>query len=126
VAQQPAGACGMTGEAAAAPPQPASTGRIAAYVVAAIVLSLAQGLGMNFISANLTQIQGSLGATTTEATWLMAAYMAPNASLSLILIKMRTQFGLRRFAEVAIVVFVAIAFIHLFVHDFQTTLVLRF
>jgi MFS family permease len=99
---------------------------MAAYVTAAIVLSLAQGLGMNFISANLTQIQGSLGATTNEATWLMAAYMAPNASLSLILIKMRTQFGLRRFAEVAIVVFVGIAFIHLFVHDFQTTLVLRF
>jgi len=108
------------------PPQPAPLGRTAAYVTAAIVLSLAQGLGMNFISSNLTQIQGSLGATTNEATWLMAAYIAPNAGLSLLLIKMRTQFGLRRFAEVAIVLFAGIAFIHLFVHDFRAALVLRF
>lgn len=100
--------------------------RAVPFVLAAVVLSLAQGLGMNFISGNILQIQGSFGATTNEATWLLAAYMAPNASLSLILVKARTQFGLRNFAEVSIVLFVAISLIHLFVNDFQTALILRF
>ena len=96
------------------------------YVLAALVLSLAQGLGMNFIATNIPQIAGSFGVTTTEATWLLAAYMAPNASLALILIKMRTQFGLRNFAEVGILVFVLVSIVHLFVDDFQTALMLRF
>ena len=54
-------------------------------MLASVLLALTQGLGMNLIAANLPQIQGSLGATTTEATWLVAAYMAPNVSLSLAL-----------------------------------------
>jgi MFS family permease len=112
----------------AAPPamEPMSAFRGAGYMVAAVVLSLAQGLGMNFISANLLQIQGSLGATTNEATWLMAAYMAPNVSLSLALIKIRTQYGLRNFAEISIVVFVAVSLMHLLVNDYHSALVLRF
>ncbi|MDB5525518.1 MAG: transporter [Rhizobium sp.] len=109
-----------------APPPPMPARRAAAYMFAAFVLSLAQGLGLNFISANLTQIQGSFGATTNEATWLMAAYMAPNASLTLILFKVRAQFGLRHFAEFSILIFVAVSCIHLFVNDFQTALILRF
>lgn len=100
--------------------------RAAAYMLAAVLLSLTQGLGMNLITGNLLQIQGSLGATTIEATWLVAAYMAPNASLSLLLIKMRTQFGLRNFAEVAILVFVAVTFLHFLVDDYQSALVVRF
>lgn len=100
--------------------------RALAYVMAAVLLSLAQGLGMNAIGANIMQIQGSFGVTVNEATWLMAAYMAPNASFSLILIKVRNQFGLRRFAEVGIVVFVAVSAIHLYVDDFRSALVLRF
>ena len=62
------------------------------YIGASLLLSLTQGLGMNLVSANIPQIQGSIGATVNEATWLMAAYVAPNASLSLALIKIRSQF----------------------------------
>lgn len=112
-------------------PPPAATltmplDRAILYGLAAVLLSLAQGLGMNAIGANINQIQGSFGVTATEATWLMAAYMAPNASLSLILIKVRTQFGIRRFAELGIVLFVAVSAIHLYVDDFRSALVLRF
>ncbi len=114
----------------AAPP-PAATltmpfPRALAYILAAVVLSLAQGIGMNAIAANLVQIQGSFGVTVNEATWLMAAYMAPNASLSLILIKVRNQYGLRPFAEIGIVIFVAVSAVHLYVDDFRSALVLRF
>lgn len=105
-------------------PRPAWLG--ACYMLAAVILGLSQGLGMNFISGNILQIQGSLGATTVEATWLMAAYMAPNASLSLALIKIRNQYGLRRFAELSILVFVAVSLMHLAVNDYQSTLMLRF
>ncbi|MGV3551027.1 MFS transporter [Rhizobium sp.] len=96
------------------------------YGLAAFFLSLAQGLGMNAIGANINQIQGSFGVTVTEATWLMAAYMAPNASLSLILVKVRTQYGIRRFAELSILLFVLVSAVHLYVNEFGSALVLRF
>ena len=64
-------------EPAPAPPVPSAltmpANRAILYGVAAIFLSLAQGLGMNAIAANINQIQGSFGVTATEATWLMAA-----------------------------------------------------
>jgi len=100
--------------------------RVSGYMLASVLLALTQGLGMNLISANLPQIQGSLGATTAEATWLMAAYMAPNVSLSLALIKIRTQYGLRNFAELSILGFVAVALMHLFVDDLHSAIVVRF
>ncbi|MBZ6076048.1 MFS transporter [Microvirga puerhi] len=95
-------------------------------MLASVLLALTQGLGMNLVSANLPQIQGSLGATTNEATWLMAAYMAPNVSLSLLLFKIRMQFGLRRFAELSILGFVLVSGMHLVVDDLQSALVVRF
>lgn len=113
------------GPAPAAPFQQ-SPAMIAAYMIAATIIALTQGLGMSLISANLTQIAGPLGATTTEAAWWMAAYLAPNVSLSILLFKVRTQFGLRRFAEVAIVAYVAISIAHIWVDDFHSGLLLRF
>ncbi|WP_414475871.1 MFS transporter [Microvirga sp. M2] len=100
--------------------------RAATFMAAAVLLAMAQGLGMNLISANLPQIQGALGATTNEALWLMAAYMAPNASLSLLLIKIRTQFGLRNFAELAILAFLLVSVMHLFVDDLHSAIIVRF
>lgn len=95
-------------------------------MLASLLLSLTQGLGMNLATANLPQLQGALSATTNEATWLMAAYMAPNVSLSLILVKVRTQFGLRNFAELSILLFVLVMLLHIFVLDLQSALVVRF
>jgi MFS family permease len=120
-----------TADLPAAPPAPPPFTpmpplRMAAYMVASLLLSLTQGLGMNLITANLPQIQGSLGATTNEAMWLMAAYMAPNASLTLMLIKIRTQYGLRNFAELSILAFLVVSLMHFFVNDLQSALVVRF
>lgn len=112
--------------ASSATPALMSGPRAAGYMFASLLLALTQGLGMNLISTNLPQIQGSLGATTTEATWMMAAYMAPNVSMSLALIKIRTQYGLRNFAELSILGFVAISSMHLLVDDLQSAIVVRF
>ncbi|WP_262270790.1 MFS transporter [Microvirga yunnanensis] len=100
--------------------------RAVLYMLTSLLLSLTQGLGMNLAAANLPQLQGPLGATTNEVTWLIAAYMAPNVSLSLILVKVRAQFGLRNFAELSILVFVLVMLLHIFVRDLQSALVVRF
>ncbi|OCP00702.1 MFS transporter [Ensifer sp. LC13] len=98
----------------------------AVYVFGSIFLFLTQGLGMNLALANLTQVQGSLSATSVEAAWLSAAYMAPNVSLSIALVKIRAQYGLRRFAEIGIVGFVFVSLMNVFVSDLHSAIVVRF
>lgn len=112
--------------AAPPPPPPMAPPRAAAYMVASTLLAMTQGFGLNLVAANIPQLQGPFGATAAEATWLMAAYMAPNASLSLALIKIRNQFGLRPFAELGIAAFLLVSVAHIFITDLQSALVLRF
>lgn len=113
---------------AAPPPAPApmKPARAAAYMAASTLLAMTQGFGLNLVAANIPQFQGPFGATSMEATWLMAAYMAPNASLSIALIKIRNQYGLRPFAELGIAVFLVVSALHIFITDLQSALVLRF
>lgn len=67
---------------AAAPPAPPPPLRIAlAYIAAAIVIGLTQGLAQSFVTTNIAQIAGELGVTTTQATWLSVAFAAPRASM---------------------------------------------
>ncbi|MFC3167430.1 MFS transporter [Paracoccus fontiphilus] len=105
------------------PPLPVP--RALAYMGAAVMLALSQGLGQGFVSTNIPQIAGDLGITTTQASWLMAAYMIPRASLPLLLIKIRTQYGLRRFAEVGIIAYVVVAFISVWISDFRSAVVVQ-
>jgi|HigsolmetaAR203D_1030402.scaffolds.fasta_scaffold00578_2 MFS family permease len=117
------------------PPAPAASApapdgmplwRTLVYVLGATILGLAQGLGNNLISANIPQLQGAFGATTAEVMWLVAAYMAPNVSLTLLLIKIRTQFGLRRFAEISIPIFLLVSTLHLAVDELSSAIIVRF
>lgn len=107
-------------------PLPMPARRAAAYMAAATLLAMTQGFGMNLVTANLPQLQGPFGATGAEALWLIAAYMAPNVSLSLALLKIRNQYGLRHFAELGIAVFLVVSVMHLFVTDLRSVIVLRF
>ena len=122
-----------TPEASAAPPPPAPTGltmppaRALAYMLASVTLAMTQQIGANLVNTNVYQIQGELGATIAETNWLIAAYMAPNVSLSIALIKIRMQYGLRNFAEMSLAGFVLAAFLNLvFVHDLPSAVVVRF
>jgi MFS family permease len=96
------------------------------YFFASVMFFLTQGLGLNLALANLTQIQGSIAATTTESAWLSAAYMAPNVSLAIGLVKIRMQYGVRNFAEISIIAFVMASLLNLFVSDLQSAIVVRF
>ncbi len=113
----------------AAPPPPAPgmpLARALPYLLAAALVGITQGLGQGFITANLPQIAGDLGITTTQASWLLAAYMIPRASLTIMLIKLRTQYGLRRFAEIGIAVYVVVAFASVWISDLRSAVVLQF
>lgn len=96
------------------------------YMLAGVMLAMAQGLGQGFVSANVQQFAGDLGISATDASWLMAAYLIPRSSLPLMLIKIRTQFGLRRFAEVGIVCYVVVAFGSVWIEDMRSAVVMQF
>ncbi len=106
-------------------PVPMASWKVPFYMAASVLLFLTQGLGMNLLTANIYQLQGSFSATTAEVSWLSAAYMAPYASLSIALFKIRTQYGLRRFAEFSIICFVVAAVLNLFVTDLHSAIVVR-
>lgn len=134
-APQAADAASTTAPATAQPPAEApaptpffvmSQTRALAYFLSSTLLALLQGLNMNFASVNLYQLQGSLHVTVNEAIWLTAAYMAPYASMSLALVRIRNHFGLRRFAEISIAVFVLASLLNLAVNDLNSGIVVRF
>ncbi|MFT4148836.1 MAG: MFS transporter [Paracoccaceae bacterium] len=106
-------------------PQPLPLHRALAYMGAAVVLALAQGLGQGFVSVNIPQIAGDLGISQTDASWLMAAYMIPRAALPMMLIKIRTQYGLRRFAEIGIVAYVLVSFASVWIDDLRSAIVVQ-
>lgn len=105
------------------PPLPA--GRALAYMAAATVIGLAQGLQQGFVTTSLPQFAGDLGVTTPTAAWLLAVYMIPRAALPVLLIKIRTQFGLRRFTEIGVAAYALVALASLWADDFRSALVLQ-
>lgn len=97
----------------------------AAYLMIGVLVTITSGLGTALVSANLPQIQGTLGLTPVEGAWLSAAYVMVNLSANLVLIKARQQFGIRRFAEVALVAYLVMTALHLFIDDYPTALLVR-
>lgn len=108
------------------PPPPKPLWLAVIYVASGLLLFITQGMGMNIVNANLYQLQGEFSATIAEAAWLSAAYMAPYATLSIALFKVRAQYGLRPFAEWSILIFVVASLLNLFVSDLHSALVVRF
>jgi MFS family permease len=113
--------------APAAPPAfvPMPPLRAALYAGSSLLLGLTQGLGLNLVNANLTGLQGALHATQIEINWLTAAYMATNITGTLFLYKVRTQFGLRRFAEIGLVIYALVTLAHLFTNDLRSAIAVR-
>ncbi|WP_313618699.1 MFS transporter [Agrobacterium sp.] len=111
--------------APAAPPEKSLGGKLV-YIAAGLLFFITQGLGMNIVTANMYQLQGEFSATVAEVVWLSAAYMAPYASLSIALFKIRAQYGLRPFAELSIFLFVLASCLNLFVTDLHSAIIVRF
>ncbi|GGF25145.1 MFS transporter [Youhaiella tibetensis] len=99
--------------------------KAAIYAASSVVLGLTQGLGLNLITANLTNLQAYFGATQQEVSWLPAAYFATNMTGTLLMFKIRNQFGMRRFAEIGIIVYVLLVVAHMFSNDLRSALIVR-
>ena len=115
---------------APAPAPPAAPARIipghlAVYALASLTFGLTQGLGNNLVSANLQAVQATFGATTNEAVWLTAAYSSTSITASILLWKLRTQFGLRLVAKISLAFLVLLSIAHVFVTDLQAAVLLR-
>jgi len=99
--------------------------RIGVYVMASLIIGMTQGLGINLVGSNLPGIQGSLGISNVESYWLIAAYTATSVSGTILLYKIRTQFGFRRFGEYGLLFFAVASMAQMFTHDFQTAVAVR-
>ncbi|KAA0945636.1 MULTISPECIES: MFS transporter [unclassified Pseudomonas] len=102
-----------------------STRKRWAYALVGLLVAITGGLGNSLVIANLTYLQGALGATTAEMAWLPAAYVMTNVSMNLLLVKFRQQFGLRAFTEVFLVLYALVTFGHLFVNDLSSAIAVR-
>ncbi len=95
------------------------------FAAVGIVVALTGGLSNALVTANLINLQGTLGAYAWEMAWLPAAYVMTNVSANLLLVKFRQQFGLRLFTEIFLVLYALIAFAHLFVNDLGSAIAVR-
>jgi MFS family permease len=93
--------------------------------ITGLLLGLSQSLGLYLVSSNLAAIQGSLGATAAEASWLTTAYLATALSSTLLLTKARLHFGLRPFATLGLLVFVLVSALHLLTNTLSSAIAVR-
>ncbi|PUA19855.1 MFS transporter [Glaciimonas sp. PCH181] len=96
-----------------------------AYGIVGFIVAITGGLGNALVSANLINLQGTLGAYSTEVAWLPAAYVMTNVTMSLLLVKFRQQFGLRLFTEAFVALYALVTFAHLFVNDLSSAIAVR-
>jgi MFS family permease len=105
-------------------PQHAPSRRLAYFLVGTLV-TLTGGLGNSLTTVNLVNLQGTLGAYAYETNWLPVAYVMTNASMNLLLVKFRQQFGLRAFTEFFLMLYALVTFAHLFVNDLGSAIAVR-
>lgn len=95
------------------------------YGAVSLLLGVTQGLGANLVNNNLPWIQGSLGAYTSESAWLSIAYTATNATIALLAVKFRFQYGLRLFADIGLGLFIVVGLAHLLSNDLRSAVAVR-
>ncbi|KAK0332452.1 hypothetical protein LTR94_024825, partial [Friedmanniomyces endolithicus] len=95
------------------------------YAATGVLVAMVGSLGNAAVTANLTNLQGSLGITLAEAAWLPVVFVMTNACMNLILVKFRQQYGLRLFTQICLGGFVATCAAHLMVDNYESTLFVR-
>ncbi len=100
-------------------------GRRLAYALVSVLVAITGGLGTALVTANLPFLQGQLGLTPAQGSWLVAAYAMVNVTANLLAFKFRQQYGIRLFAEIGLGLYATLALLHLYVGTFETTVLLR-
>jgi MFS family permease len=96
-----------------------------AYGALATLVVMAGALGNGIVTANLTNLQGSLGLYQAELQWLPTVYVMTNVCANMVLIKFRQQFGIRLFTQIFLIGFVLTTGAHLLVHSFWSAILVR-
>ncbi|MFS2222691.1 MFS transporter [Pantoea sp. B65] len=96
-----------------------------AFGLIGLLISITGALSNALVTANLSNLQGTFGAFSDEIAWLPAVYVMGNISINLLLVKFRQQFGLRIFTEAFLVLYVLVAFFHLFANDLSSAIIVR-
>ncbi|MFD1803097.1 MFS transporter [Mixta tenebrionis] len=96
-----------------------------AFGLIGLLITLTGALSNALVTANLTNLQGTFAAYSNEIAWLPAVYVMGNISINLLLVKFRQQFGLRVFTEAFLLLYVLVAFFHLFVNDLSSAIIVR-
>lgn len=102
-----------------------SSGKRVAFGLIGLLITLTGALSNALVTANLTNLQGTFAAYSNEIAWLPAVYVMGNISINLLLVKFRQQFGLRLFTEAFLVLYVIVAFFHLFANDLSSAIIVR-
>jgi hypothetical protein len=95
------------------------------YVIVAIIMAMAASLSNAIVSVNAQPLAGAMGVTTTEVTWLLAVYVAFNASANLLLIKARMQFGIPPVMRALLWPYIVLVFCELLWPSFSLAIVAR-
>ncbi|PAF44807.1 MFS transporter [Helicobacter sp. 11S02596-1] len=96
------------------------------YAFGWIVVLFAAGLQNNLVIANIYEVQGNLGLTPAEGTIVTASYYMGYAWMSVVLFKMRQQFGMKVFFSFALCILVVIHGIQMIYEDFYIAVITRF
>ena len=76
--------------------------RKAFYLLIGIFVGLTASFQNGLLVANLTQIQGQLGLTPAEGGWISVSYNMTNACITVLLYKIRQQFGMSLFSKITL------------------------
>lgn len=72
------------------------------YLLIGIFIGITASFQNGLLVANLTQIQGEMGSTPVEGGWISVAYNMTNACITVLLYKIRQQFGMALFSKITL------------------------
>ncbi|WP_413190312.1 MFS transporter [Psychrobacter sp. AT9] len=72
------------------------------YLLIGIFVGLTASFQNGLLVANLNQIQGQLGLTPAEGGWISVSYNMTNACITVLLYKIRQQFGMSLFSKITL------------------------
>ena len=96
-----------------------------AYAFVAVLIGTTAGLGSALVNVNTQHIQQLMGLSTHQTAWLSTSYVMSAVSANLLLIKVRQQYGLRRFALLILSLYAALALMQMFATGIGVALLAR-
>jgi hypothetical protein len=99
--------------------------RKVAYFLIGLYLAIVGGFQNGLLLANLTALQGHLDLTPVESGWVTATFSMTNACMSILLYKMRQEFGIQRFVRATMLALLLANFLQLLGAGYRLELVAR-